>query len=210
MGKIMSVLEKYKLIEKEGEQVPADEQKESLPYEEIHREEKVFEMPKEEVGKVVVPVSENIKTTESNNIEKSYNKTLTLDEIYDMHNLGDVAITNTVFVLEGFIKALPEELPEFVKKTTVNNILTASAMDLEKLIGDGNKRTTYLKNFINDYETKVTQDINGLKEEIAKLSAIISDYHQQIKHKEMLLQEQSNLVKNEEARLGSILEFFNK
>lgn len=204
----MSVLEKYKLIEKEGEQVssPSIEEKEEPFYVEDHSAD-------EETIVTAAPIPENPTSSDMPDSSAPLldcSRTLTLEEIYSIYNLNGLAITDTVFVLENLINALPTELPEYVKKTTVNNILVASAMNLEKLLEDGNKRATYLSNFANDYDAQSSQDINTLKQEIAKLTAIISDYHQQIKYKETLLQEQTSLIQAEEARLNNILGFFKK
>lgn len=217
MGKIMSVLEKYKLIEKEGEQMPspaAEEKTFSLDRKATNEEtvEKMVEESTEEATIVSEPFPEHFSPIEADLSAPSvseYTRTLPIDEIYSVYNLDNLTITDTVFVLENFIKALPEELPEYVKKATVNNILVASAMNLDKLLTDGTKRNTSLETFITDYTTQTTDSINTLKQEISKLSAIINDYQQQIKHKEMLLQEQSALVKEEAARLTNIIEFFN-
>ena len=208
MGKFMSVLEKYKLIEKENEQLANDD---------ITVEDAMPIPTPTPVAPISIPTPEPepepVRLIESTPAEPPihhYAHTLSLEEIYNLYELKGLAVTDTVFVLENLIHALPVELPEYVKKTTVDNIIKGSAMDLDKLITDGSKRIHYLDDFINDYANQTTQDIQSLKQEITKLSALINDYQEQIKHKNLLLQEQSSLVQQEAIRLTHVLEFFNQ
>lgn len=196
MTKIMSVLEKYKLIEKENDEF-------------------LLTTVETEPLIAVADVNENLSTLipsldlpALHNAGESH-KTLTLEEIYEMHNLSSLPVTETVFILENFINALPAELPEFVKKTTVDNILTASSMDLQKLLADGTTRITHLDDFIVEQGDEISQDITTLKQTINKLSAIINQYQEQIKIKELLLQEQSATIHNEIQRVNNIIKFFS-
>ncbi|MDF2613062.1 MAG: hypothetical protein K0S71_848 [Clostridia bacterium] len=207
MGKILSVLEKYKLIEKETEEMPSSENSsENTSY--------TSSLAAKEQEAALLPIhpedKEHIEEAASPSPLTAYNRNMSLEDIYALYGLNNCAITDTVFVLENLMNALPSELPEYVKKTTLNNILIASSMNLEKLLTDGTNRYHYLNQFSNDYSTQNTSDIASLKQEIDKLSAIISDYHQQIKQKESMLQNQLTLIKLEEERLQNILNFFNK
>lgn len=214
----MSVLEKYKLIEKENEQSTFEETL-SEPIQTVPTVA-TNDVPVEDfipiptpAASIPMPTPEPVRAIEQAPIEPlihHHTHTLTLEEIYNLYELQGLAVTDTVFVLENLIYALPAELPEYVKKTTVDNIIKGSAMDLDKLLTDGSKRIHYLDDFINDYANQTTQDIQALKQEITKLSALISDYQEQIKHKNQLLQEQSGLVQQEAIRLTHVLEFFNQ
>ena len=139
----------------------------------------------------------------------SYDKLLSIDEVYASLQLDTIASTDSVFLLENLINALPEDLPEFVKKTTVNNIITASAMNLHKLLEDGQLRFKSLQNFSTEYAHANSEEIAALKIEISRLSAIIEDYSQQIKHKESLITEETTIIQNEQNRIQSILEIFS-
>lgn len=224
----MSLLEKYKLVEKdekpsaptasnqddlapmtsaekvtpsptaEEEQVP-DSIEDSITHAEPVQEEKIMS----EYKKTPDP----IEPTGSSNL---YDHAYSINEVYMHCNLGDIAPTETVFLLENLIHALPAELPEFVKKTTLDNIAKASAIDVNKLLADGQTRSTHLNHFINEFTTSNLNDIASLKKEIEYLSARIADYHQQIKYRELLIQEESTLVADESNRIQNILEFFKK
>ena len=138
----------------------------------------------------------------------TYDRHLSIKEIYTQYDLDAVAVTDSVYLLENLINALPAELPDFVKKTTVNNIIKASAMNIDKLLDDGHTRSTRLKGFIDEYTTANLNDIENLKQEIDRLNAIIAEYHQQVRLKEKLIQEETTLVETEETRIHNILNFF--
>ncbi|MDF2596831.1 MAG: hypothetical protein K0R69_3172 [Clostridia bacterium] len=206
MGKILSVLEKYKLIEKEDEKVPvSDDLTKTYP------DAVSSHMTSEFYSKETAPQTDSLDLSDDHHLADSpYTKNLTLEEIYDFYKLNTPVITDTVFVLENLINALPNELPEYVKKTTLNNILVASSMNLEQLLSDGTSRTSVLNQFADDYANQNSHDITVLKQEIDKLSALISDYHQQIKTKEVMVNKQLSLIKLEEERIQNVLAFFEK
>ena len=206
----MSILEKYKFVEKETS-IASEEVSSSATSEEA------IQVTPEIETKETIKIQEIIEEppTMSNPISAediknavTYDRHLSINEIYTTYNLDTIAVTDSVYLLENLINALPAELPDFVKKTTVNNIIQASAMDIDKLLNDGHTRSAKLKGFIEEYTTSNLSDIEKLKQEIDRLTAMISQYHQQVRLKEKLIQEESTLVETEETRINSILNFF--
>lgn len=226
----MSLLEKYKLVEKDEQlSTPTTHNQDDLAP--MTSTEKVTPSPTAEDESVPNLVEDSIIHTEPAQEEKimseykktpdstshetaasshSYDHAYSIEDVYIHCNLGDTAPTETVFLLENLIHALPAELPEFVKKTTLDNIAKASAIDVNKLLIDGETRNKHLNHFINDFTTSNLNDIASLKKEIEYLSARIADYHQQIKYRELLIQEETTLVADESSRIHNILEFFKK
>lgn len=203
MGKLISALEKYKIIEKQEneEDLIEDLIQETHPeVEEVN--EPIFEEEKVE-SEVVVKLRE-----EEENKFMSYDRRFEIEEVYYLHGLGEMPQTETVFVLENLIHALPSELTEYVKKQTVQNIIQASAMNLGGLLEDGEKRKKCIQEFWDEYTQQNTQAIEELTTEILKLSNMIKEYQQQIKNKEKMLQEQSALMKKEEEHISELLDFF--
>ena len=215
MGKLLSVLEKYKLIEKESEKMSSPENPDIYSPNTIsaNGEDQMAAVPSEkndaENDREEVNFSDTPPPADTSSAV-SYDKKMSLEEIYAFYQLNLHPATETVFVLENLINALPSELPEYVKKTTLNNILAASSMDLSKLLEDGRSRYHHLNEFIEDYTLQNTDAITSLKQEIDKLSAIINSYHQQIKLKESMVNEEIVLIKQEKERLQSIFNFFEK
>ena len=223
MGKMMSLLEKYKLVEK-------DNTTESFETPPIHSEITDSNLqgfpsipdyiqPEEHSLQETDPLDTNenaLATSDepslfeetSSESQKLYHELQNVDEIYHSYHLDGIPITQTAYHLENLIHALPNELPEYVKKTTVNNIITASAIDMQTLLNDGLSRYNTLNAFLEAFTTVNMEEIADLKQEIEKLSIIIAGYHQEIKLKETLIQEEANIIETEEARLNSILSFF--
>lgn len=232
MGKMTSLLEKYKLIEKDELDSPESEESFNDELSQTQENDKANVSSLEKHAPSSAESSHNLsEDTNEPNISNEtahiapelspdiapddisaspiYHELLSLDEIYKQLHLDQVAVTDTVFLLENLVKALPEELPEFVKKTTVNNIIQASAMNLPKLLEDGELRSKSLKQFSIDYTRVNSEEISALKSEIDRLSAIIADYRSQIKHKETLISDETNLIETEQHRIQTILEFFS-
>lgn len=157
---------------------------------------------------------ENDKSCDStdNNIEvvhKELNsqKNMSVSEIYSLNGLENSNI-NTVFMLGNFINALPENLPYDVKKSSVMNIVQASNTDLSKLISDGKKRMNVLSKFESDYHCSTSNDIKNYQLEIMKLKELINSYEEQIRTKEIMLEEQNYIIKYETQKISSIINFF--
>lgn len=210
MGKMMSILEKYKFVEKETSLIndeissssTSEEALEIISETEDTATIKIQELTEEP------PTMSNPIFTEDLQTATTYDHRLSIEEIYGTYHLDTTAITDSVYLLENLIHALPEELPDFVKKTTVNNIVQASAMDIDKLLKDGYTRAAKLKEFIEGYTTAHLNDIEELKQEIDHLNTMIAQCHQQVRAKEKLIQEENTLVEKEETRIHTILNFF--
>lgn len=206
----MSILEKYKFVEKETSLIndeissssTSEEALEIISETEDTATIKIQELTEEP------PTMSNPIFTEDLQTATTYDHRLSIEEIYGTYHLDTTAITDSVYLLENLIHALPEELPDFVKKTTVNNIVQASAMDIDKLLKDGYTRAAKLKEFIEGYTTAHLNDIEELKQEIDHLNTMIAQCHQQVRAKEKLIQEENTLVEKEETRIHTILNFF--
>ena len=216
MGKILSVLEKYKFIEKEEEKMSLPEDQSEIALNTASKNQTSQPTISSAQSDAAQSIQHSVTNKQPHNTSNdtcpsiNYNAAMSLEEIYAVYHLNNAAVTETVFVLENLINALPEDLPEYVKKTTLNNILVASSMNLDKLLADGTDRYDKLNKFSNDYALQTESDIAALKQEINKLTALITDYRQQIKNKELVTKEQLSLIKTEEDRLQNILDFFGK
>lgn len=227
MGKMMSLLEKYKLVEKddtpehfEPHPIQPDTNESNLQglssaSDETQLDEHLIETTNthdtnENISPLLTSESTEMSPSKETSSEDQmlYHELQNVNEIYHSYHLDGIPITQTAYHLENLIHALPNELPEYVKKTTVNNIITASAIDMQTLLSDGLSRYNALDTFLEAFTTANMKEIAALKQEIEKLSAIIAGYHQEIKLKETLIQEEASIIEAEEARLNSILTFF--
>lgn len=213
MSKVMSILEKYNLVEKvskEKSEHTDSELKNDIKLDEVlNNDNNIANVEaknyKKEV-KIVDPVDEKKPSAIDNN---KYEKKMTIDEIYSLHGLEYNNI-NTVFMLQNLINALPQNLPKDIIKQSVINIIDASKMDLNKLISDGEQRLSLLDNVIDCYYKQTNNIITKYKDEIDKLSSLISNYQEQIKINENMLEEQIYEIKYESQKIGEIINFFSK
>lgn len=214
MSKLISFLEKHNLVEKIDKEPLLTETPENPSYEttSIDLEENLTASIIEDIKhKPIAKTSNPIINKEENSLlnkKNKYDKQIDITEIYSLYNL-DTNTPNTVFMLENLINALPQNLPDDVMKQTIRNIIVASNINLNELLSDGEHRLKALVELMNDYYIETNNEISQCKAEIAKLSTLINGYQERIKTKELMLQEQSNLVKSENQRIENITNFFS-
>lgn len=218
MIKITSMLEKLNLIEKfekksvEGstsetvDSIEPDINKEILEIKDEKSFNKSFESTKFEE---VTSMEQKLKYDKSLQHDKNlkYDKNLEINDIYTQCDLK-ISNINTVFMLDSFINALPQNLPQDVVKHSVMNIISASEINLNTLISDGEQRLMILNRFIDEYNNSMNTAIDEYKTEIAKLTNSINKIKEQIKIKDHLLEEQNLVIKYETQKINSIIDFF--
>lgn len=214
MSKVMSMLEKLNLVEKVNKENPQhnklNEKSKNDLGEALNDGKNIFKIEtaynKEEI-KASKPVIKEKSSAMGTSIE--YEKKMMIDEIYSSYGLENSSI-NTVFMLENLINALPQNLPKDVIKQSVINIIDASKIDLKELLSDGEKRLGVLVKVMDGYSNQTNKCIAEYKEEIDKLTCLISNYQEQIKIKESMLDEEISLIKYESQKIDGIIDFFSK
>lgn len=205
MSKIIDVFERLNLIEKAN-----NEERETSSTSDIDEVEEK-EPPKVEqyARQPDTSISDSVKDggQAANKYNYAEDRNMSIVDIYTKFGMEDNSV-NTIFMLEKFINALPENLPFEIKKQSLINILEASNTNLNTLISDGEKRLNILNNFANDYCESVTNNVEQYKSEILKLNNIIDNYKEQIHLKESMLSEQNNVIKFETERINSTINFF--
>lgn len=205
MSKMMSILEKYSLVEKVN--------KEEQPHINLDEEDAIIlsEVVNDEA--IITEIESNSSDIEGQapilKADIEYEKIMTLNEIYSQYELKESSI-NTVFMLQNLINALPQDLPKDVVKQSVINIVAASNINLNELMSDGEKRKEVLADVMNGYNNATSACIVKYKEEIAKLSKLICNFQEQITMKESMLEEQMHIIKYEAQRINGIIDFFSK
>lgn len=164
----------------------------------------------------VKEVSSEKKETDSKkviNIQKKEDQfntdsLLKVDEIYTKYNLpGDG--TNTVFIIDNFLKALPDYLPEEVKKQSVLSIISSSGMSVDNLLKDGNHRLKLLKSFLEDFSNHTNNAISQNEMEIRKLTEKIQKCKRDIENKRKLIDGQKATIEYETQKIVKIIDFID-
>ena len=212
MSKIMSILEKYNLVEKGISEKPKNTDsnwENNIQLSEVlNNENNIVEIEASDL-KEEFKVTEPIIKEKYSKVEtkSAYEKKMMVNEIYSLYGLENSDI-NTVFMLQNFINALPQNLPKDVVKESVINIINASKVDLNHLLSDGKQRLEVLGKVMDGYYNETNKSISEYKEQIAKLLCLINDAEGQIKIKESILEEQIYLIKSESQKIDGIINFF--
>lgn len=214
MSKIMSILEKYNLVEKVDKEkvdnTSLGKENNIELSEEVYENENTIKVDGSDYKEKIEgskPVIKEKSSTMDTGVE--YEKKMMVDSIYSAYGLKNSNI-NTVFMLQNLINALPQNLPKDVVKQSVINVINASNIDLNELLSDGEQRLEVLSKVMDGYYDKTNKCISEYKEEIAKLSSLINNCEEQIKIKESMLEEQIYLIKYEAQKIDSIIDFFPK
>lgn len=131
-----------------------------------------------------------------------------ISEIYNIYNLKLDGI-NTIFVIENFLKALPEYLPEDVKRQSLFDIIVSSGMSMETLMGDGSERLKSLNAFFDQFSTNTNKNIQEREKEIEVLVKKINQCKTEIQGLEQLRDTQKATIDYEVQKVSNILHFVN-
>ena len=204
MANVMSMLEKLKWVDKLEKD---DDLLESAVSEELEDIEEEVDFG-EYKPPVKVEKTSTVEDKEEIQFKAKSERNMSINEIYSANNVENNTM-NTVFLLESYINALPQDLPYEVKKTSVINIVKATNSDLNQLLNEGENRIKVLNTFMNDFQQSLNSGVMECKAEIFKLTKMIDEYKALIDEKETMLEEQRNIVKFESQKINNIIDFFN-
>lgn len=138
--------------------------------------------------------------------EKLYQEKLDITEIYSKFG-PSMNSTNTIYIIDSYLKALPDNLPSDIKLQSVLSIISASKMDVEQLLNDGDKRLEVLSQFFKNFMDKNDSVIAENEREIAILTEKINHHNKIIDGRKKLQDEQKSVVKFEVQKIESIINF---
>lgn len=152
----------------------------------------------------VISISEKnlFNPEERNKIEK-----LSIDEIFTIYSLLPKTSTNSVYLIDNFLKALPSNLPIEIKRESLNSLLEASHINLIDLVNDGKERVETLSQYLENFTLDLNEIINDNEKEIAALKEKIAYHNAIIEERSRTLEEQKAIVKFEVQKISSIIDF---
>ncbi|MGE4284954.1 MAG: hypothetical protein AB7G87_14770 [Clostridia bacterium] len=155
-----------------------------------------------------VVLNSNEGKNEGKKVEPTFNldRFFSIQEIYNKLNMP-IKVTDTVFIVDSFLKALPENLPTEIKRQSVLNVISASGMQLQSLIHDGNERLKALNFFIDSFTEKTEDTIDATEKEIDKLLEQINKYKELINKRKTLQEEQKATIDYEIQKILSMVKF---
>jgi predicted phage tail protein len=152
-------------------------------------------------------VSENNDSAEAQErAEKASVEKLPIKTIFEKFGL-ETKETSTVYLIENFIKALPNNLPADIKRQSIINLISASQLDITSLLKDGSRRLDVLNNYINDFSNNVAETILSNEKQIRKLNERIAYHNRIIEDKQNMRDAQKSEVAFEIQKIANIIDF---
>ncbi|MDF2840649.1 MAG: hypothetical protein K0Q99_1421 [Clostridia bacterium] len=138
--------------------------------------------------------------------EKAPMEKLPVKEIFEKFGL-ETKETNTVYLIENFIKALPANLPAEVKRQSIISLISASQLDIICLLKDGNRRLEVLNRYSEDFANNVDEIVASNEKQIRKLNERIAYHNRIIEEKQKLGASQKADIEFEVQKIENIIEF---
>jgi predicted phage tail protein len=152
-------------------------------------------------------VSENNDSAEmQERAEKASVEKLPIKTIFEKFGL-ETKETSTVYLIENFMKALPNNLPADIKRQSIINLISASQLDIASLLKDGSRRLDVLNNYINDFSNNVAETILSNEKQIRKLNERIAYHNRIIEDKQNMRDAQKSEVAFEIQKIANIIDF---
>ncbi len=132
-----------------------------------------------------------------------------IDELYTKFGFS-LKGTNTIYIIEEYLKTLPDSLPPDLKRTIVLKIVAASGFDFERLLNDGIERVTKLSDYASTFSARTDETLARYTNEIEALERQIETVKGIIDERKNMHKKQFLAIENETQRLREILDFITK
>lgn len=171
--------------------------------------EKLKELSQVEPESLIVEESDNNQIEDKLNVligayEK--NKLLSIDEIYRSARLSS-DMKKTIFIVDVFLKALPENLPVDIKRESVANILNVSSIKIEDLLTDAYQRMDAL-NTVLENTVQTTDDVVERNDaSIRELESRIEDIKRVVEQRRKFQEDQNTTIEYEVQKIINVVEF---
>ena len=144
----------------------------------------------------------------TSNVENYTDRYLDIDELYKVLSLK-TSRTDTVYLIEEYLKTLPESLPDESRRDIVSRIVAASGFDYDLLMGDGVLRVKMLKDYAERFARYTDEYVAVRNEELKDLEQQIVRVRRLIENRRELNKKQFFAIEAEAQRLKDILTFIS-
>ena len=133
---------------------------------------------------------------------------LEIDELYEALALKSKR-TETIYLVEEYLKTLPDSLPEESRRDIVGKIIRASGFDYDLLMGDGVVRVKMLKEYAERFAQQTEDYVAAREAELDELEQQILRTRKLIENRRELHKKQFFTIETEAQRLTDILTFIS-
>jgi len=131
---------------------------------------------------------------------------LDIDELYEALSLKSKR-TDTIYLVEEYIKSLPDSLPDESRREIVRKIIAASGFEYDLLMGDGVLRVKLLKEYAEKFAQHTDSYVAARNNELAELEQQNLRIKKLIENRRELHKKQFFAIEAEAQRLKEILTF---
>ena len=133
---------------------------------------------------------------------------LEIDDLYEVLSLRSKR-TDTIYLIEEYLKSLPESLPDESRREIVSRIVAASGFDYDLLMGDGVLRVKTLKEYAEKFARHTDDYVAARQSELDDLDQQILRIRRLIDNRRELHKRQFFTIEAEAQRLKDILTFIS-
>jgi hypothetical protein len=133
---------------------------------------------------------------------------LDIEALYEALSLKSKR-TDTIYLIEEYLKTLPESLPDESRREIVSKIVAASGFDYDLLMGDGIVRVKALKEYAERFAKHTDDYISARNDEVDELEQQIMRLRRLIENRRDLHKKQFFAIEAEAQRLKDILTFIS-
>ena len=133
---------------------------------------------------------------------------LDIEELYEALALRSKR-TNTIYLVEEYLKTLPDSLPEESRREIVAKIVAASGFDYDLLMGDGVLRVKMLKEYAERFARHTEDYVAARQAELDELDQQMMRVRKLIENRRELHKKQFFAIEAEAQRLKEILTFIS-
>jgi len=133
---------------------------------------------------------------------------LNTEELYEALALRSKK-TDSVYLIEEYLKTLPDSLPDAQRREIVNKLISASGFDYDLLMGDGVLRVKMLKEYAERFARHTDDYIAARQSELEELDQQILRVRRLIENRRDLHKKQFFSIEAEAQRLKEILTFIS-
>jgi len=139
-------------------------------------------------------------------IESYTDRFMEVDDLYDVLNLR-IKGTDTIYLIEEYLKTLPDSLPDQSRRDIISKIVAASGFDYDLLTGDGILRVKMLKDYAEKFARYTDGYVQDRHDELEELEQQMLRVRKMIENRRELHKKQFFAIEAEAQRLKEILTF---
>jgi len=141
-------------------------------------------------------------------VENYTDRYLNIEELFDVLSIKSKK-TDTVYLIEEYLRTLPDSLPDASRRDIVLKIINASGFDYDLLLGDGVLRVKMLKEYAERFARYTDEYISARQAELDELDQQILRVRRLIENRRELHKKQFYSIEAEAQRLKEILTFIS-